>query len=94
MSASKARWQQTGGRAITANRALNQIKVGPPQFNLNNTDEQFRRAKTTFIGLFLLMVTVWSAVLISAIFALRVNLDSCESCPDGCECRGASPAWG
>ena len=90
----KNRWQAGGGKAITANRALNQIQVGPPQVNLSVTDEQFQRAKTTFVGLFLLMVTVWSTVLISSIFALRVNLESCENCPESCQCRAAAPAWG
>jgi len=88
----KNRWQQSGGKAINAARAVNQIHVGPP--SLGVTDEQFKRAKQTFVGLFLLLVTVWSIVLISAIFALRVNLDNCENCPESCNCRAAAPAWG
>lgn len=89
----KSRWQQGGGKAISANKVgLNSMQVGPLQLNL---DEQFQRAKATFVGLFLLMVTVWSAVLISAIFALRVNLNNCENCPiEDCACRIAAPAWG
>ena len=35
--------------------------------------KQIRRARGAWAGLFLLMVTVWSAILISAIFSLRIN---------------------
>ena len=58
------------------------------------TDEQWRKAKFSIIGLFFLMVIIWSAILISAIFALRINLDNCENCPENCHCRSAPPAWG
>ena len=85
----KNRWQQGGGKALTAARACNSLTQ-----NQGVSDEQFHRAKITFFGLFIIMVSVWSTVLISSIFALRVNWNNCESCPDGCECRGAPPAWG
>ncbi len=52
------------------------------------------RAGGAYIGLFLLMVTVWSAILISAVFSLRVNREACEACPVGCSCRDVPPAWG
>jgi hypothetical protein len=93
----KNRWQETGGRATAAAKTINNLQplhVGPPNFSATDTEEQFRRARSTYIGLFLLMVTVWSTFLISAICALRVNLDDCEYCPDDCQCRSQAPAWG
>ena len=87
----KNRWQQGGGKALTAARACNNLN---PAQQSGVSDEQFKRAKITFVGLFIIMVTVWSTVLICAIFALRVNWDRCEHCPEGCDCRSAPPAWG
>ena len=58
------------------------------------TDEQWRKAKFSIIGLFFLMVIIWSTILISAIFALRINIDNCENCPANCDCKTAPPAWG
>lgn len=92
----KNRWHETGGRAMAAAKAMNNLQQIPVQQRggASVTEDQFNRAKGTFIGLFILLVTVWSTFLISAIFALRVNLDSCENCPEECACRSASPAWG
>lgn len=91
---STKRWQEASrGKAMAAARAVNNLQ----QLQVNSqsvTDEQFKRAKGTFIGLFLLMVTVWSTFLVSVIFALRVNLEDCENCPEECQCRQAAPAWG
>ena len=88
----KNRWHESGGRAIAAAKAVNNLQIPIRQAGVS--EEQFNRAKGTFIGLFLLLVTVWSTFLISAIFALRVNLDSCENCPEECACRSQAPAWG
>ena len=90
-----SRWQQSRGKAMAAAKAVNNLQqMHASQNPMSVTDEQFRRARSTFIGLFLLLVTVWSTVLVSVIFALRVNLDDCENCPDSCKCREAAPAWG
>lgn len=65
-----------------------------PIFTLTCLLWQVRRARGAYAGLFILMVVVWSTILISAIFSLRVNKESCEYCPKGCACRGSPPAWG
>lgn len=50
--------------------------------------------KAAYFSLFLLLVIVWSAILLSAVFTLRINTDNCEQCPVGCVCIEAPPAWG
>ena len=85
----KNRWQAGGGKAVSAARACNNINAGGVQ---GVTDEQFQRAKITFVGLFIIMVTVWSGVLIGTIFSLRGTWDRCAKCPESCGC--ASPVWG
>ena len=91
---SKSRWQDSQ-KKVAAARAMTNLQQIQAANNPNSvTDDQFKRAKTTFIGLFLLLVTVWSTFLVLAIFALRVNLEDCENCPEECQCREAAPAWG
>jgi hypothetical protein len=85
----KNRWQAGGGKAVSAARACNNINPVGVQ---GVSDEQFKRAKLTFVGLFIIMVTVWSAVLIGTIFSLRGTWDRCAKCPESCGC--ASPVWG
>ena len=65
----KNRWQAGGGKAVSAARACNNINAGGVQ---GVSDEQFQRAKITFVGLFIIMVTVWSGVLIGTIFCFTL----------------------
>lgn len=47
-----------------------------------------------FYDIIRIQVIVWSTILISAVFSLRINRESCEQCPFHCQCREAPPAWG
>ena len=47
-----------------------------------------------FYDIIRIQVIVWSTILISAVFSLRINRESCEQCPYHCQCREAPPAWG
>ncbi len=99
-SGARSKWQETGGKAMAAAAAVAFFQRhadggGPEPVDGCPPDaDKIRRARAAYIGLFLLMVTVWSAILISAIFSLRINRESCEHCPQYCTCRGAPPAWG
>ncbi len=52
------------------------------------------RARIVCFGIFVLMVSVWSCVLVAAVFGLRVNRHDCEFCREPCGCRDSPPAWG
>ncbi len=101
-SAARSRWQEGGGKAAsvaaTAAAVLQQRRQqaqAQAQAHLSDVPEsQVRRARGAYAGLFLLLVTVWSAILISAIFSLRINREACENCPVGCRCKETPPAWG
>ena len=86
--AARSKWRESGKQAARMNTKPMLIH------QQDYPADQIRRAKFSYIGLFLLMVTVWSTILIAAIFSLRVNKDSCEYCPVECTCRGSPPAWG
>lgn len=98
MSGNRAlsRWQETGGkaRAVTLLNRATSHQGCRDDLDLDGAGGMPRRSVGTFVGLFVLLVTVWSAILLSAIFSLRINKDGCENCPEGCTCRGAPPAWG
>ncbi len=91
----RTKWVESGGRARAAATAAAALQGRNSTLADDNSDQQqIRRARGAWVGIFLLMVTVWSTILISAIFSLRINRESCEYCPDGCTCRGSPPAWG
>lgn len=95
--ATRSKWQESGGKAVAAAAAATALQQKLDVHRQNSyipDSEQSRRARGAYVGLFLLMVTVWSTILISAIFSLRVNRESCENCPAHCTCSGAPPAWG
>ncbi len=101
--AAKNRWQESGGKVGAAATAASFLQGGGGSGRFKRqqsgggaavSEWQIRRARGAYAGLFLLLVTVWSTILISAIFSLRVNKEGCESCPDGCRCRDSPPAWG
>jgi hypothetical protein len=88
----KSKWVESGGRARVAVTAAAALRQTPVQEAANT--RLLQRARGAWVGLFVLMVTVWSTILISAIFSLRINKESCEFCPDGCTCSGGPPAYG
>ena len=95
MSSPRKKWQETGGKARAALHFSRQnTLVNNSSSVTDDGQQQQRKAKSAYIGLFLLTVTVVSSILISAIFSLRVNRESCEHCPELCTCRGSAPAWG
>ncbi len=97
-TATRSKWQRTGA-LVTATVQLQRTATGPHLINtaVENArlaEKQIRRARGAYAGLFLLMVIVWSTILISAVFSLRINREACEQCPLHCQCREAPPAWG
>ncbi len=101
LKAARNRWQEGGGKAAAAAAAANLLQASRNPQQPGGVGaaggvpaSQNRRARGAYAGLFMLLVTVWSAILISAIFSLRVNRENCENCPVGCRCRETPPAWG
>jgi len=84
----KSKWLSSGGK----------IKQVVRLQNINDPGGGDRaitvRQKAIYFSLFILMVTIWSAILLSAVFSLRINTNHCEQCPMGCTCKDSPPAWG